>query len=176
MDSELIEKISEAEESKKSDSIHRIILISEPKYGEEGKYTVATHQELKSYPSRMTVYDTYFKETNQDRRRDSVYRIISKMGFGPSVNNLGHNFEQNFLKDIHTPTNFVSGNHTLMNLRLKPNLLTVIDFIDDETSSIVGIFRGFFIPEQVIESLKVKIDLEHIIREIKIEKIMESII
>jgi hypothetical protein len=171
MDSELIEKISEAEESKKSDSIHRIILISEPKYGEEGKYTVATHQELKSYPSRMTVYDTYFKETNQDRRRDSVYRIISKIGFGPSVNNLGHNFEQNFLKDIH-----ISGNHTLMNLRLKPNLLTVIDFIDDETSSIVDIFRGFFIPDEVIESLKVKIDLEHIIREIKIEKIMESII
>jgi hypothetical protein len=171
MDSELIEKISEAEESQNLDSIHRIILFSEPKYREEGRYTIVTHQELKSYPSRMSVYDTYFKETNQDRRRDSVYRIISKMGFGPSVNNLGHNFEQNFLKDIH-----ISGVHTLMNLRLKPNLLAIIDFIDDETSSKVDIFRGFFIPEQVIESLKFKIDLEHIIREMKIEKIMECFI
>ena len=134
----------------------------------ETDYQVSDISMIENYPSRVPIYDSQFKQLNKYRKFDRVYSVISKLGFSPSVSNLGERYEQVFTREIE-----LNGYKTILNLRLQPNLLCKIDYI--YSNGLISPYKGYFEYNRVYASLaKLEdMDIKQFLREITIDEILD---
>lgn len=76
-------------------------------------YKIDTVLGFQLLPSRFAYYDTEIKLTNRYERYQFVINYILKLGFKPSINNFGPEYEQSFNLELC---------NKIMTLRLSPNL------------------------------------------------------
>lgn len=115
------------------------------------KWVVTTEDMLKIMPSRISIYDSHFKETSIDRRFDKAYQAIAKIRFEPSLtSNFGRGKEQVFTRSF-----IIDDQDVEMILRLKPNLIVTIDWITNGIR--YDLYRGFPIQEQMMRSILLNI-------------------
>jgi hypothetical protein len=122
---------------------------------------------IENYPSRVPIYDSQFKQLNKSRKFDRVYSVISRLGFSPSVSNLGEKYEQVFTRQIES-----NGEKSILNLRLQPNLFCRIDYLSSD--GLMSPYKGYFEYTRVYSSLAhlEDVDLKQFLRDIVIDEIL----
>jgi len=144
--SELISYIEKSETLSIENSRNYLVFPGDPAYGDEEPYVILSDEEISGFPSRRSVYDTIYKETDYSIRRKKILETIGKIGFHPSDNNLDSpDYEHNFLRDID-----IDGVHHLINLRLQSNLNCRIDYLTEGPKQMV--YFGFFDPHRIMSS------------------------
>ena len=93
-------------------------------------------------PSRLSLYDTETKLVGRYDRYKLVVNLFSKLGFEPSINNFGPEFEQTF--SLSVPSVGEYGEFWLV--RLQPNLFLSIKYsgYNESQDSHLEVFNGFF--------------------------------
>jgi hypothetical protein len=110
--------------------------------------------DLKDMPSRFIYYDTETKQTDKYKRYKYVTDFLVKIGFEPSENNLGQEYEQVFYL-----MEKIENGEVKVNLRINQNLLinlsyTKTHYVSGGTSGGTGnVYSGFFTKEKVLNSL-----------------------
>lgn len=89
----------------------------------KSEYRIVDMSSMYNTISQMPIYDSYFKELNKNRRFDKAYQLISELGFTPSTENLGMDYEQVFSKTIL--------DYLIINIRLKSNLFCTISIYNE---------------------------------------------
>lgn len=166
MEPQLKKTIKQAESLYKKTKVHQLVFIGNKSYGESDSFIILSVDELSLYPSRVSIYDTIYKEINSIKRKKTIIDTILKLGFSTSINIddlLVFNYEVNFT--------LTSGTR-IVNLRLQPNFNTKINFFGD--GYMVGSYSGFFDKSKILKKLSELNDstMKKIIR----DNIIESII
>lgn len=135
-------------------------------------FHIGTIDDFNDMPSRISMYDTETKLVGRYDRYRLVVNLLTKLGFEPSINNFGPEFEQTF--SLSVPSGGEYGEFWLV--RLQPNLFLSIKYSSymESQASNIEIFNGFFNQSQIIYSLsKSSNSLNGITRDIKLEGILE---
>jgi hypothetical protein len=138
-------------------------------YGDDSEtdYQVSDITMIENYPSRVPIYDSQFRQCSKLRKFDIVYSIISRLGFSPSVSNLGERYEQVFTREVE-----LNGYKTILNLRLQSNLFCKIDYISSD--GLMSPYKGYFEYNRVYTSLShlEDMDIKQFLRDIVIDEIL----
>jgi hypothetical protein len=135
--------------------------------GEENieKYHIGSELYFKEMPSRFSYYDTETKETDRYKKYKIVTDFLNKLGFSPNIEfNFGPEYDQSYLLRINEKS-FIA--------RVKPNLFLTIQEGFTEEGSPNNIFDGFFNRSKIIDGFKLYPDIFSIIRDIKLEQILQ---
>ena len=124
----------------------------------DSKYIVTDLSVTKTFPSRESIYDSQFKELSIDKKRLRVFQILEYIGFKKSINES----IEDLIAQEGLPSDFGKYSHQLIrtqekiftrqvliknkletvNLRLKPNLNIIVDYIgDDDMSYVPGLIN-----------------------------------
>lgn len=106
-------------------------------------YHIGTEDDFKGLPSRYSYYDTETKLVGRYRRYDFVTSYLSKIGFTPSITNIGPEYEQSYLNEL-VDEKFIC--------RLQPNLR--VKLIYQNTDCFKTVFEGFFKKKEIFEIMK----------------------
>jgi hypothetical protein len=135
-----------------------IILDEEEK--DTSIYYIGSVEEFDVLPSRFSYYDTETKMTNIYDKHRLVTDFILNLGTEESISNFGISYEQSYILE--------ADNKRLI-IRVSPNLFIKIEMYGD----VIGvIYKDFFNREKIYEALSKNIDMKQIIRESKIENIL----
>jgi hypothetical protein len=137
----------------------------------EEYYHIGTIDGFADLPSRLSHYDTETKLIGRYDRYNYVKDLFFKLGFEPSINNFGPEFEQTFSLTI--PCN--DGYGELWIVRLHPNLFLTIRYSnsDENQSSNLELFSGFFNRNKIFQSLLDSSEsLKFIIRDMKLDQVL----
>lgn len=132
----------------------------------EDYYHIGTIEDFYDMPSRLSVYDTETKLICRYARYNIVRDLFIKMGFKPSISNVGPEYEQTFLLTI---------DNEYWLVRLKPNLFLTIRYATDTEYKVsdLEIFSGFFNKNKILKSiLDSSESTRSLIREIKVDTIL----
>jgi len=169
MDRELEEAIDKCLDLSKKINDITFIFRKDTSYSDDSEtdYQVSDISMILNYPSRVPIYDSQFKQLNKYRKFDRVYSVISKLGFSPSVSNLGERYEQVFTREIE-----LNGYKTILNLRLQPNLFCKIDYISSD--GLMSTYKGYFEYNRVYTSLSnlEDMNIKQFLRDIVIDEIL----
>ena len=136
-------------------------------------FHIGTLEDFNDMPSRLAVYDTETKLIGRYDRYKLVVNLFTKLGFEPSINNFGPEFEQTF--SLSVPSGGEYGEFWLV--RLQPNLFLSIKYsgYNESQASHLEIFNGFFNKSKILQSLSNSSEsLKQIVRDIKIESIVKE--
>lgn len=106
-------------------------------------FYIDTIDAFKDAPSRESVYDTIYRESNKFRRRDKIYQSLSKLGFEPSMYNLGEDYEQSFVINV---------GDLIINIRLSKNLFCKVSAFNLKDHRIDNIYYGFYIESKILKA------------------------
>jgi hypothetical protein len=169
MDKELEIAIDKCLELSKQNNDIAFVFKKDTGYGDdsESEYIVSDITMMENYPSRVPIYDSQFKQLNKYRKFDRVYSVISKLGFNPSVSNLGEKYEQVFTRQID-----LNNEKSILNLRLQPNLFCRIDYLSSD--GLMSPYKGYFEYNRIYSSLAhlEDINLKQFLRDIVIDEIL----
>jgi len=169
MDQKLKEAILQCEEHSRNIGDIAFLFDTNKSYRDdsENEYFVSSIKFLYEFPSRRSIYDTQFKELDSTEKFKKAYRIIEKLGFTASENNLGEKYEQIFTKKI-----IINDSESLLlNLRLLPNMTVKIDKFTSEGP--ITKYQGFFDYKRVFMVInEIDKDFTSFIRDIIIEEIL----
>lgn len=138
-----------------------------------GDFHIGTIDDFNDMPSRLSLYDTETKLVGRYDRYRLVVNLLTKLGFEPSINNFGPEFEQTF--SLSVELNGEYGEFWLV--RLQPNLFLSIKYsgYNESQASHLEIFNGFFNKSKILQSLSNSSEsLKQIVRDIKIESIVKE--
>jgi len=129
----------------------------------EDGYYIGGIEEFDVFQSRFFLYDTETKMFDKYARYEYVVDFFKKIGFIPSRNNLGYEYEQVF---------YIETDDDYYIIRLKPNL-----FLKIEHTNIYDIFNllyyGFFIKNIILNGLLyINPSFKSAIRDIKIDSLI----
>ena len=130
-------------------------------------FHIGTIDDFNDMPSRISLYDTETKLVGRYDRYKLVVDIFSKLGFDPSINNFGPEFEQTYSLSVESAGEY--GEFWLV--RLQPNLFLSIKYSNytESQDSNIEVFNGFFNRNQIFQSLlKSSESLKFIIRDLKL--------
>lgn len=128
---------------------------------DEDSYHIGTEDDFRGLPSRFSYYDTETKLVGRYKRYDYVTLFLSKIGFTPSITNVGPEFEQSYLIEL-TDEKFIC--------RLQPNLKVKILY--QNSDGIKTIFEGFFKKKEMFEIMKSVAGISFA-RDLKLSQILE---
>ena len=137
-----------------------------------GDFHIGTIDDFNDMPSRLAAYDTETKLVGRYDRYRLVVNLLTKLGFEPSINNFGPEFEQTFTLSIAND----GQNGEFWLVRLQPNLFLSVKYssYNESQASHIEVFNGFFNQSQIIYSLsKSSNSLIGITRDVKLEGILE---
>lgn len=103
----------------------------------EDTYHIGTGLDFIGLPSRFSYYDTETKIVDRYKKYDYVTDFIKKLGFIPTTNNLGFEYEQSYTYEFSDGDGFEK-----FIIRLQPNLFLKILYQSSEKYDTV--FNGFF--------------------------------
>lgn len=129
---------------------------------DENSYHIGTEDDFRGLPSRYSYYDTETKLIGRYRRYDFVTTYLSKIGFTPSITNLGPEYEQSYLIEL-INEKFIC--------RLQPNLRLKIIYQNSDCE-LKTIFDGFFKKTEIFETMKSVAGLSFA-RDLKLSQILE---
>ena len=172
MDSKLKEAVDKA--NTLSDSTGDIFFIYDKNeaYGDDtdDDYYI-TDDILNQYPSRRSIYDTQFRELESSKKFQKVYKILEKLKFESSINNMGERYEQSFIK--HCDPKVGDNITSIMSLILKPNMTITLKSLNNNGESLV-LYQGFFNISKIFNILSYHdSDVKPILRDIVIDSIFE---
>jgi hypothetical protein len=136
-------------------------------------FHIGTIDDFNDMPSRLTVYDTETKLVGRYDRYKFVVDLFTNLGFEPSINNFGPEFEQTF--SLSVERNGEYGEFWL--IRLQPNLFLSIKYsrYDESEASNLEVFNGFFNRNKIFESLlNSSKSLTHKIRDMKLSWLIKE--
>jgi hypothetical protein len=129
---------------------------------EEDSYHIGTEDDFRGLPSRYSYYDTETKLIGRYRRYDFITAYLSKIGFTPSITNLGVEYEQSYLIEL-INEKFIC--------RLQPNLRLKIIYQNSDCE-LKTIFDGFFKMTEIFEIMK-SVAGTSFARDLKLSQILE---
>lgn len=124
-------------------------------------FHIGTEDDFRGLPSRFSYYDTETKLIGRYKRYDYVTSFLKKIGFTPSITNVGPEFEQSYLIEL-TDEKFIC--------RLQPNLKVKILY--QNSDGIKTIFEGFFKKKEMFEIMKSVAGISFA-RDLKLSQILE---
>jgi hypothetical protein len=136
-------------------------------------FHIGTFEDFNDMPSRLAIYDTETKLIGRYDRYKLVVNLFTKLGFEPSINNFGPEFEQTFSLSLNQDGEF--GEFWLV--RSQPNLFLSIKYSNytESQASNIEVFNGFFNKSKILQSLSNSGEsLKQIIRDIKIESVINQ--
>ena len=136
-------------------------------------FHIGTIDDFNDMPSRLAVYDTETKLVGRYTRYKSVNDLFTKLGFEPSINNFGPEFEQTFSLSVESVGEY--GEFWL--IRLQPNLFLSIKHSEysESQASHLEIFNGFFNKGKILQSLSNSSkNFKQIVRDLKVESLFEN--
>ena len=134
-------------------------------------FHIGTIDDFSDMPSRLSLYDTETKLVGRYDRYKLVVNLFSKLGFEPSINNFGPEFEQTF--SLSVPSIGEYGEFWLV--RLQPNLFLSIKYsgYNESQDSHLEVFNGFFNRNKIFQSLLDSSEsLKFIIRDLKLDQVL----
>ena len=135
-------------------------------------FHIGTIDDFNDMPSRISMYDTETKLVGRYDRYRLVVNLLTKLGFEPSINNFGPEFEQTF-----SLTESVGEYGEFWLVRLQPNLFLSIKYsrYSEKQDSHLEIFNGFFNKSKILQSLSNSSkNLKQIVRDLKVESLFEN--
>lgn len=134
-------------------------------------FHIGNIDDFNDMPSRISLYDTETKLVGRYDRYKSVVNLFNKLGFDPSINNFGPEFEQTFTLSIAYDGEY--GEFWLV--RLQPNLFLSIKYSSymESQASDIEVFNGFFNRNKIFQSLLSSSEsLKFVIRDLKLEQVL----
>ena len=129
----------------------------------EDGYYIGGIEEFDIFPSRFFLYDTETKMFDKYARYEYVVDFFKKIGFIPSRNNLGYEYEQVF---------YIETDDDYYIIRLKPNLFLKIEHTNIMYDPVL-LYYGFFIKNIILNGLLyINPSFKSAIRDIKIDSLI----
>jgi len=128
----------------------------------EDGYYIGGIEEFDVFQSRFFLYDTETKMFDKYARYEYVVDFFKKIGFIPSPNNIGYEYEQVFYKET---------DEDYYIIRLKPNLFLKIEHNTIYDTKLL--YYGFFIKNIILNGfLNTNSSFKSTIRNIKIDSLL----
>jgi hypothetical protein len=127
----------------------------------EDTHHIGTEDDFRGLPSRFSYYDTQTKLIGRYTRYDFVTKYLGKIGFTPSITNVGPGYEQSYLIEL---------NDEKFICRLQPNLH--IKVIYQNSDYMKTVFEGFFKKKEIFEIMK-SVAGTSFARDLKLSQILE---